>query len=267
MTRKYAFFAVEGDADQIVVRQVLRNFLCMNLWNGKRETLRDIWLRESDVIPTYSSNTSGDVYKRANIPSLLYNDSLSVLLYEGGGSRLIKQVKATLDATGLHNELAAFAVFVDADNKDLCTRTKQYRDEFISYFPGFPGNPGDISLIDPGTSTGIYVFPNNRDEGVVEDLVLECGSIVYAAITDHARHYVDHFEVNLKGSMQWEPFGKQKAIVASVASLLKPGKSNLVTLKDNDWISESAKSSPMLQSLIDFCSQLLRTDISKALPV
>jgi hypothetical protein len=61
MIRKYAFFAVEGDSDQIVVRQVLRNFLGMNLWNGKRKTLSNIWLRESDVVPTYSPTTSGDV--------------------------------------------------------------------------------------------------------------------------------------------------------------------------------------------------------------
>ena len=40
MTRKYAFFAVEGDSDQIIVRQVLRNFLGMALWNGKVDTLK-----------------------------------------------------------------------------------------------------------------------------------------------------------------------------------------------------------------------------------
>jgi len=257
MTRKYAFFAVEGDSDQIVVRQVLRIFMGMNLWNGKRETLSNIWLRESDVVPTYSPTTSGDVYKRASIPSLLYNDSISILLFEGGGSNLIKHVKATLDATGLHNELAAFAVFVDADNEDLRTKVKRYRDGFVGYFPDFPDSPGKIAIGDPGPSAGIFVFPNNRDAGVVEDLVLECGGIVYPSIVDHATSYVNNFEVNLKGSIEWEPFGRQKAIIASVASLLKPGKSNLVTLKDNDWISESTMNSQMLQLVIHFCKQLL----------
>lgn len=260
MNRKYAFFAVEGDSDQIIVRQVLRNFLGMALWNGKVNTLDDIWIRRSDVVPAYSPTTSGDVYRRSNIPSLLYNDSISVLLHQGEGSNLIKHVKAIFDTTELHNELAAFAVFVDADNEDLRAKTKQYRDRFADYFPGFPENPGTINKGNSGPSVGIFVFPNNLDAGVVEDLILQCGKIVYPSFVANASDYVDHFEDNLKGPIRWAPFDKQKAIIASVASLLKPGKSNLATLKDDSWISESARDSPMLKLLIDFCQNLLNIE-------
>ena len=92
---------------------------------------------------------------------------------------------------------------------------------------------------------------------MVEDLVLQCGKIVYPSFVANASDYVDHFEENLKGPIRWAPFDKQKAIIAYVASLLKPGKSNLATLKDDCWISESARDSPMLKLLIDFCQNLL----------
>jgi hypothetical protein len=142
MNRKYSFFAVQGDSDQIIVRQVLRNFLGMALWNGKVNTLDDIWIRRSDVVPAYSPATSGDVYRRSNIPSLLYNDSISVLLHQGEGSNLIKHVKAIFDATELHSELAAFAVFVDADNGDLREKTSSIVMDLLAIFPAFPRNQG-----------------------------------------------------------------------------------------------------------------------------
>jgi hypothetical protein len=254
MTRSYALFAVEGPSDQVIVRNVLRRILGFNLWDGKIDELHDLWPRTDDIVPDFSSK-AGNVYRRVALPSILYSDSMSIAVFEGEGSSLINRLKALFLNHSLHDKLSAFAVFADSDKALPVDVALRYQRELVHFFAHFPTQPGQV--VNGPPKLGVFVFPDNRNQGVVEHLVLECGEIVYSELLQRAVEYVHQFDVHDRDRERWAPFDEQKAIIASVASLLKPGKTNTVTLADNEWISERTQGVTSLGTLIDFCKELI----------
>ncbi len=256
MSRRYALFAVEGDTDQIVIRQVLKRILGLELWDGDIRNLQSLWPRQSDIVPNYSSATSSNIYKRISPPSLLYNNDISVVIFQGGGSMLISRLTALFDNSDLHKDLDAFALFADADRRDPQQIVLRYQKELRVYLPNLPAKAGQICK--GSQLLGAYIFPDNRQQGVVENLVIECGDVAYKELLDSARDYVKSFQQRRSSLASWAPFDKEKALIASVVSLLKPGKTNSVSLQDNEWISQTTQNASMLQSLITFCKEMLR---------
>ena len=254
MTRSFALFAVEGPSDQVIVRNVLRRILGFNLWDGKIDELHDLWPRTDDIVPDFSSK-AGNIYKRVLSPSILYSESMSIAIFEGEGSSLVGRVKALFENHDLHKKLSAFGVFADSDNFLPVDVAARYQREFGHYFSHFPTQPGVV--VNGPPQLGVYVFPDNTNKGVVEHLVLECGETVYSELLRRATEYVDQFDVDDRKRQRWAPFDEQKAVIASVASLLKPGKTNTATLADNDWISQSTQNVEALRVLVEFCRGLI----------
>jgi hypothetical protein len=132
----------------------------------------------------------------------------------------------------------------------------RYQNELRDYLPSLPSKAGEICTGDQ--LLGTYIFPDNRQRGVVENLVIECGDVAYKELLDNARVYVESFQKRRSSLASWAPFDNEKALIASVVSLLKPGKTNSVSLQDNEWISQTTQNASMLQSLITFCKEILR---------
>ncbi len=62
--------------------------------------------------------------------------------------------------------------------------------------------------------------------------------------------------------MKWKPFDQEKAIVATVTSVLKPGKTNQTSISDNDWIClETEQKIPELRNLTTFLRNLLDLEV------
>ncbi|WP_293141545.1 hypothetical protein [Okeania sp. SIO3I5] len=74
---KYAIIAVEGNHDQALVTKLLK-LLDFQSFDGAESNLDDFWKK---FIPTYPKN--GKFYARLNMPSIRFNDSLSVAIYVG----------------------------------------------------------------------------------------------------------------------------------------------------------------------------------------
>ncbi|MGK7902471.1 MAG: DUF3226 domain-containing protein [Hormoscilla sp.] len=66
------------------------------------------------------------------------------------------------------------------------------------------------------------------------------------------------FSEEERKSLKWKPFDREKALIATIVSVLKPGKTNTVSLADNNWVSESTNMQvPTLASFVDFLRELL----------
>ncbi|WP_353764048.1 MULTISPECIES: DUF3226 domain-containing protein [unclassified Okeania] len=85
----------------------------------------------------------------------------------------------------------------------------------------------------------MYVLPDNLSKGVLDTLLCECGEIAYPEYMKRAKLYLDNFSEEEKKSkpLKWKPFDDKKALIATVVSVLKPGKTNTTSIADNDWIS------------------------------
>ena len=254
MSRRYVLIGVEGNHDQAFLGKVLRELLGFNEWDKKSE-LDPLW--RSNFVPTYPAK--GDYYKRLDMPSILHRDDLSIAIYAGEGKDNLKD-NLSLKFSDLDTDnFSAFAIVADADKETPKESVQSYCKKFREYFPNFPDQAGTVVAGSP--NLGIYILPNNSDQGVLDTLLCECGEVVYPIHMQRAKDYINQF--SSQETKHWKPFDREKATIAVVASVLKPGKTNTVTIKDNKWISiTTAQQIPAIQSFVDFLRDLIEIKVS-----
>lgn len=250
--RQYVLIGVEGHHDQAFIEKILRKSFQFEKFNSTKSELDEFWWK---FIPKYPN--SGRLYQRLDMPSILNTNEISVAIYVGGGSNLIKNLEVKLSNINV-SKLSAFAVIIDADKKSTRELAKKHKNAFKSTFPDFPVEPGSIS--GESTRLGIYIIPDNESHGVLDTILCQCGEIVYSGLMEEATKYLQHFseEKRSEVGLRWKPFDYEKAKVATVASVLKPGKTNTTSLVDDKWISEETlKRIPALIKLNNFLESLL----------
>ena len=262
---KYAIIGVEGSHDQAFTGKVLK-LLGFKAFaeelKGLKSDLDPFWRK---FIPVYPKQ--GNLYKRLDMPSILFNDNISVAIYAGEGSNLATNLDDILSTNPEYQtNLSAFGIVADCDKSTPDRIVEPYANKFRSYFANFPQCPGVVDTNSP--RTGIYVLPDNVSQGVLDTLLCSCGEIAYPAYMKRANSYLDsyldefsdldEFSSRERTSLKWKNFDRQKALVATVVSVLKPGKTNTTSIADNNWVSkETQQQVPALANFIEFLSQLL----------
>ncbi|MEG4115148.1 MULTISPECIES: DUF3226 domain-containing protein [unclassified Microcoleus] len=252
---KYAIIGVEGPHDQAFTGKVLKLLDFKDFreeLKGLESQLDPFWRK---FIPVYPKK--GNLYKRLDMPSILFNDTISVAIYAGEGSNLVTNLDDILFTNSEYQtNLAAFGIVADCDKSTPDRIVEPYANKFRSYFPNFPDRPGVVNTNSP--RTGVYVLPDNASPGVLDTLLCECGQIAYPAYMEKASSYLNEFSESDRKSLKWKNFDLEKALVATVVSVLKPGKSNTTSIADNNWVSEQTQQQvPALANFIEFLSQLL----------
>ena len=262
---KYAIIGVEGPHDQAFVGKVLKLLRFKDFkeeWDNLDKSTRLDMSKELEgkfdkfwhkFIPKYPKQ--GSLYTRLNMPSILFNDTISVAIYAGEGSNLVTNLDDIFANSEYPTNLAAFGIVADCDKSTPDRIAEPYAKKFRSYFPNFPDHPGFVDTNSP--RTGIYVLPDNQQPGVLDTLVCECGKIAYPAYMERARSYLDKFSEEEKKILKLKNFDLDKALVATVASVLTPGLTNTVSIARNNWVSKQTQQQPALAKFIEFLSQLL----------
>ncbi|MEP6489353.1 hypothetical protein NDI43_13770 [Microcoleus vaginatus GB2-A3] len=252
---KYAIIGVEGPHDQAFTGKVLKLLDFKDFreeLKGLESQLDPFWRK---FIPVYPKK--GNLYKRLDMPSILFNDTISVAIYAGEGSNLVTNLDDILFANSEYQtNLAAFGIVADCDKSTPDRIVEPYAKKFRSYFPNFPQCPGVVNTNSP--RTGVYVLPDNASPGVLDTLLCECGQIAYPAYIEKASSYLNEFSESDRKFLKWKNFDRDKALVATVVSVLKPGKTNTTSIADNNWVSEKTQQQvPALANFIEFLRQLL----------
>lgn len=256
---KYVIIGVEGPHDQAFVGKLLKIFGFKDFKDAKKGLVSDLDPFWGKFIPKYPKK--GNLYKRLDMPSILFTDNTSVAVYVGEGSNLVTNLDDILGNNPQYqSQIDAFAIVADADKKTPETVVEDYYKCFVKYFPNFPKSPGVVDKNMP--RTGIYVLPDNASEGVLDTLLCQCGEVVYPEYMKRAKSYLAEFseEERKEKPLKWkrEGFDRDKALVATVVSVLKPGKTNTVSIADNDWVSDKSQNEvAALASFIEFLKQLL----------
>lgn len=254
MNRKCVLIGVEGNHDQAFLSKVLRELLGFSKCEDQRN-LDALWRK---FIPVYPPKT-GRLHLRLDMPSILYTDTLSVAIYAGEGSRLVDNLKDKLADIDYLNFLSAFAIVADADKQKPAEVAKKYYDELREYFSDFPSEITETGAVTETTpKLGIYILPNNSDQGVLDTLLCACGEVAYPVYMERAKSYISQFSEEEVKQIGWKPFDKEKATVATIASILKPGKTNTASISDNAWVSTQTEQHILsLKNLTTFLRELL----------
>lgn len=256
--RRYALIGVEGNHDQAFLCRVLEKLLGFKKFNGKESDLDTFWRK---FVPIYPPK-GGKLYMRLDMPSVLHTEDVSVAIYAGEGSNLIQNLVAKLSDID-YSALLAFGIVADADKDSPDRVAGTYSAGFRKLFPNFPNNPG--VCIESSPRLGLYILPDNSNQGVLDTLICKCGESAYPEFMKRARAYVDQFSQEEIQEIGWKPFDKEKAIVATVASVLKPGGTNTATISQNDWIcSQTSAMVPELNSIVSFLKKLLMIDTANS---
>lgn len=249
MTLRYGIIATEGPHDQAAIGKLLQLW-GMKSFNGQSDQLDVFWHK---FIPTYPKQ--GNLYKRMDMPSILSSPTHSVAIYCGEGSRLLKVLQAIFQAHQPYvDQIDAFGIIVDADKKTPDVVTREYANGLRSFFPHIPETPGSVSTDLP--RTGIYVLPDNTNQGTLDAVIIDCGASIYPEHKAGAEGFLNSLDARHKS--HWRPFDKDKAVVASIVSVLKPGATNTISIAQDGWIcSESLVAVPALAACTTFLQTLL----------
>lgn len=250
MTRDCVLIGVEGNHDQAFIAKILKNIFRLTECQNQKY-LDSIWRK---FIPTYPTQ-SGKLHLRLDMPSILYNEVLSIAIYAGEGSKLIENLQLKLSDIDYSNSLKAFGIVADADSNMPSFVVQRYRDGLKDLFPGFPSETSCIgAIVDEKPRLGIFILPDNSSNGVLDTMLCKCGDVAYPSLMPRAKDYISKFSDDEVGLIGWKPFDRQKAIVAAVASILKPGGTNTATLSNNDWVSQNTYN--QIEEIKAFCTFL-----------
>lgn len=234
MSRRCILIGVEGNHDQAFICKVLRKLLGFSQFNSDESDLEPLWRK---FVPVYPPKT-GKLYLRLDMPSILNTDTLSVAVYAGEGSKLISNLSTRLSDIDYSQSLSAFGIIADADKYSPEQVASSYHDGFRELFPDFPSTVSESgALTDGSPRLGLYILPNNADQGVLDTLLCSCGEVIYPDYMERAKSYISQFSDEEINAIGWKPFDQEKATVATVVSVLKPGKTNTASIADNDWVS------------------------------
>ena len=236
----YSYFFVEGVHDASVIGKIM-------VLNGMkqiktRDKLKEFW---DEIIPkTYPTTNKGSLIERVEIP-FFYDGNLNdvnfsvAILPCGGIQEIPKKIKSTSLVFKKFKQLHSIAIVCDADNK-----TPNEQKEYIQ-------KELDKLGVEIESKHNIFVFPDDKNSGTLENLLLDCGTEVYPDLKSLADQYI-------ASASEHHPFtesGKLKAIVGSMGNVLKPGKANQVTIQDDEWIS--MKTLDVIEPLNNFILSVL----------
>ncbi len=228
---KRSILLTEGPHDQAAVGRFLLHH-DFTRFNGHIENLDLFWEK---FIPHYPRK--GKLYDRMNFPSVYENreKSQSVAVFQAGG--LESSISSMLSHFSNHDpfskEIFSFGVIADCDKHSPSEVSNRIAKKFKCYFPDFPNDPGLISKASP--YCGSFILPDNLSAGVLETVLLYSASKIVPEIHTHACEFLTKVE---NDGFIWKNFSRDKALVAAICSILRPGRSNTSTILDDDWISE-----------------------------
>ncbi|MEX1361814.1 MAG: DUF3226 domain-containing protein [Nannocystaceae bacterium] len=228
-----AYFVVEGPHEVEVVGRLLRLHALQRMRSV--DELDPYWRR---LVPR-SFPYRGDLLKRVPVPVFFASNELSVAVQSAGGiSRLLATVDSAMN--NVDSPLDGIGVVLDADDSAVERRWASVATKLPVADAG--AGPGRVSESKP--RAGVYVLPDNERTGTLEHLLLACAERAYPSLLQSARAWIEPLDPHDRSVFSTakeredlaKPSGKTKAIVASIASVLRPGKSIQVSIQDNQWL-------------------------------
>jgi hypothetical protein len=261
---RHAILAVEGQHDIEVIGRVLRAY-----GFAKVQVKAKLDAIFHELIPTkYPANQDGNILSRVPVPVFYQSDDVCVaMLYCEGDSQIISRMSAAmtrLRMTSLGFTPFAIGIVLDSDKHVPMQRFSEIAGKIASVDASLivPARPGEVSEGVP--RVGIYIMPNNKDAGTLEDILIECADVCYGDLLRFAREFVcsarpcvESLEKKDREHFQ-SPSGEKKATVSVLSSLLRPGKAIQVSICDNQWIPKQPDDfSGQLMLVAFFISRLL----------
>lgn len=257
----YGYLVVEGPHEiefvgRLLKRKGLRRIV-------KIDNLDPFWA-QSKLIPK-SFPIGGDLMKRMPVPVFFQNEEYSIAVQNAMG---VNQISTTINSTvanvdSIPEELKGIGIIIDADynNDGGLSKFNEIKNEIGANIQ-LPNGPGDI--LNGDTNSGIYILPNNNENGTLENILISCAELVYPNLFDLSSNFVNNVNTEQLENNDKKDFVKQsgfnKAFVGCIGNVLRPGKAIQVSIQDNKWVSDDTIEIENVQLFSDFLYNLFNFD-------
>lgn len=247
---KYGFAVVEGPHDVEFVYRLLSPF-------GLSRVRKEIDLDPvfSPLIPR-NYPPEGDLQKRMPIPLFLQSATHAIAIHSAqGDTRLVETIQENFTLLD-SDQITGIGILLDSDKENLpIERYNSIRDQRREIGFSFDDSAGSITL---GTRRlGAFVLPDNHSQGTLEDLLLECALHCYPTLLSSAANHVDSVQNDATLTQDdlkdfRKPSGRNKAVIGSIASILRPGKAIQTSIQDNRWLQNTSLDLPRIKAVQNF---------------
>lgn len=202
-------------------------------------------------------------------------DRTCAVLVAGGDSRLVSELRATLEAVD-GSGVSGICILADADDRPAQHRHDQLCEGLAalnrSHAPGgseggragvsgFPLPIPSLGSIADGTpKLGIFVLPNKEEPGTLDALLLECAQTSFAGIFGLTQGFVMAANEAVQSDDRFKalrkPAGKAKAAAGVIGNVLFPGSALSAAIERGKWHEPTSGGEQSLNRFRDFCDAL-----------
>ncbi|CAN1211719.1 DUF4276 domain-containing protein [Tumidithrix helvetica PCC 7403] len=251
---KYCYIVTEGPQDIEFLICLLKSYGLKRV--TRFSSLDSFW---KPLVPS-AFPVDDDLRKRVPVPVFLQNADLSVALHSAIGiTRLSETIEENL-ALIPASKFFGIGVFLDADDSE--TPQERFEKLISELSPRgllLPSVLGEVMKDSP--RCGIFIAPNNSAPGTLEDILIECAKVNYPNLLALSTKYVADIDTNqlTKDDLKElnKPAGKNKVVISSISSILRPGKTLQVSIQDNRWIDEKTMTLNTIKRVQEFLEQVM----------
>ena len=236
---KYGVLIVEGPHDIKFIRRLLEPMAMTAV--QMLDDLDDFY--NPKMIPDYPPN--GNIEIRVPIPAFYRGQDHCIAVQQAGGdSQLVEQLRNLTKAYYL-DDFVGIGVLLDKDlNESVAERFAEIAGGFAKLNYEIVGGAGSVTKGEP--NRGVFVLPNNHSDGALEDIMLDIAKSTYPGLLASAQSYVDSaigdetltsddLKDLKRANGTIKESGEKKAMVATIASALRPGRAVSTSIHDNRW--------------------------------
>jgi len=266
MNGHHSYLLVEGQQDVYFVGRILEELGLHSAQRpeqipGKWSPFLDDVARQRDHAERQAGR-NGIPFWQMFKPACLLSQLHSVVVERVDGNRAkfgrtLRATDALIDG-GLAS-LTGVGVVPDAD-VDAAASLASAQAALRSAGLAAPNSNQEVIAGNP--NTGIFVLPGGVAQGGLEQVLIDCGEVVYPALIAGARTFVGGVDTDSAAYSEEDmremntPQGPIKAVVGSVSSVLKPGSTIQVSVLRDRWVSDATLATPRVAAIVQFLKSL-----------
>lgn len=179
----------------------------------------------------------------------------------GGVSQLIV-AGATVTAQ-IIGPIFSLGFFIDADHETPTSRFQALTRDVLAMKPEpgfqFPEAAGEIHHGPP--RCGVFVFPNNEDQGAIETVLESCAEIAYPDLFSKSLDYLQSIDRNQLAATEQARLAsgsnEKKARLSVIGSILRPAAAIQNTIRDDQWVCDATLDLSFISNVRTFLRDLL----------
>lgn len=264
MKKEYYSIITEGEHDRALLQRILNKKFKFKNHDYNFSNLDDIW---KTVIPKNFPVNDLKINEKVNLPAIQVKGNKEIGIFKpNSGLDDLEIFFRSIDRINNYwSNFKALSFFIDCDSKKATDRLNETIEKIkklnIFDLSNFKIENPLEKLKYKNTNKeiliGFFGFPNNCDEGTIEDIIIETGKDEFGILYDKTKEYLEFGKSKITNTLN---NGKNysKAFIHCISSFRKPDSTNQVAISQEKWINNKSINFKVLEPLNNFLEEFIK---------